>query len=167
MLAPVKGVGEISWRTPIEKNAFDVPIGEKVDLLLAVNAAALGAGAKFINSSLFQVNEQKYFASTDGSWIDQDVHRLWPTFTVTAVDSTTGKFQTRNAMSAPVGMGWEYLTPRAGEKIPGPSGSVGYRYAYDMVEDATLAARQAREKLTAKSVAPGKYTWCSSPTISD
>jgi TldD protein len=158
VLAPVKGVGEVSWRTPIEKNAFSLPIGEKVDLLLAVNAAALGAGAKFINSSLFLVNEQKYFASTDGSWIDQDVHRLWPTFTVTAIDSTTGKFQTRNAMSAPVGMGWEYLTPRAAERMPGPLGSVGYRYAYDMVEDATLAARQAREKFTAKSVTPGKYT---------
>jgi TldD protein len=158
VLAPVKGVGETSWRTPIEKNAFALPIGEKVDLLLAVNAAALGAGAKFINSSLFQVNEQKYFASTDGSWIDQDIHRIWPTFTVTSVDAATGKFQTRNAMSAPVGMGWEYLTPRAAEKIAGPAGSVGYRYAYDMVEDATLAARQAREKHTAKTVAPGKYT---------
>jgi TldD protein len=157
-LAPVAGAGEVSWRTPIEKDAFAVPIGEKVDLLLAVNAAALGAGAKFVNSSLFLVNEQKYFASTDGSWIDQDVHRIWPTFTVTVVDTATGKFQTRNAMSAPLGMGWEYLTPRAGEKVPGPGDTIGYRYAYDMVEDAAIAARQTREKLAAKSVAPGKYT---------
>jgi TldD protein len=158
VLAPVKGAGETSWRTPIEKNAFAVPIGEKVDLLLAVNAAALGAGAKFVGSSLFLVNEQKYFASTDGSWIDQDVHRIWPTFTVTVIDPATGKFQTRNAMSAPLGMGWEYLTPRASEKIAGPGGTIGYRYAYDMVEDAALAARQTREKLAAKPVAPGKYT---------
>jgi TldD protein len=158
VLAPVKGAGEVSWRTPIEKNAFAVPVGEKVDLLLAVNAAAMGAGAKFANASLFLVNEQKYFASTDGSWIDQDVHRIWPTFTVTVVDTATGKFQTRNAMSAPLGMGWEYLTPKAGEKVSGPGGTVGYRYAYDMVEDAALAARQTREKLAAKSVEPGKYT---------
>jgi TldD protein len=157
-LAPVKGAGEVSWRTPIEKNAFEVPIGEKVDLLLAVNAAAMGAGAKFVNSSLFLVNEQKYFASTDGSWIDQDVHRIWPTFTVTVVDTETGKFQTRNALSSPLGMGWEYMTPKASEKVPGPAGTIGYRYAYDMVEDATLAARQTREKLAAKSVEPGKYT---------
>src|SRR5688500_286227 len=157
-LAPFAGAGEVSWRTPIEKNAFAVPIGEKVDLLLAVNAAALGAGAKFVNASLFLVNEQKYFASTDGSWVDQDVHRIWPTFTVTVVDAATGKFQTRNAMSAPLGMGWEYLTPRAGDKIRGPGGTIGYRYAYDMVEDAALAARQTREKLTAKPVEPGKYT---------
>jgi TldD protein len=157
-LAPVAAAGEVSWRTPIEKNAFAVPIGEKVELLLAVNAAAQAAGAKFVNSSLFLVNEQKYFASTDGSWIDQDVHRIWPTFTVTVVDTATGKFQTRNAMSAPLGMGWEYMTPKASEKVAGPGDTVGYRYAYDMVEDATLAARQTREKLAARTVEPGKYT---------
>jgi TldD protein len=157
-LAPVVGAGEVSWRTPVEKSAFEVPVGEKVDLLLAVNSAALAAGAKFVSSSLFLVNEQKYFASTDGSWIDQDVHRIWPTFTVTVVDTATGKFQTRNAMSSPLGMGWEYMTPKAAEKIAGPGGTVGYRYGYDMVEDATLAAQQTREKLTARSVEPGKYT---------
>src|SRR5690606_33221457 len=39
-LAPVKGVGEVSWRTPIRKNAMEVPIKDKVELLLSVNAAA-------------------------------------------------------------------------------------------------------------------------------
>src|SRR5688572_2382175 len=82
-LAPQKGYGEVSWKTPIEKNAFDVPIKEKVDLLLGVNDAALKGGANYINSILFLVNEQKYFASTDGSYIDQDIHRIWPTFTIT------------------------------------------------------------------------------------
>ena len=33
-LAPVKGVGEVSWRTPIAKNSMTVPIKEKVDLLM-------------------------------------------------------------------------------------------------------------------------------------
>jgi TldD protein len=40
-LAPQKGYGEVSWKTPIEKNAFEVPIKEKVDLLLGANAAAM------------------------------------------------------------------------------------------------------------------------------
>src|SRR5690606_14607888 len=158
-LAPVKSYGEVSWKTPIERNAFEVPINEKADLLLAANAKALENGASFVNSALFQVNEQKYFASTDGSYIDQDIHRIWPNFTVTAVDKASGKFRTREALSAPMGMGWEYMVPKAGEKINGPQGTglVGYRYAYDMLEDAALAARQAKEKLTAKSVAAGKY----------
>jgi len=69
-LAPTKGVGEVSWATPIVKNAMEVPIKDKVDLLLGVNAAAMQAGASFIRSILFLVNEQKYFASTDGSYID-------------------------------------------------------------------------------------------------
>jgi TldD protein len=38
-LAPQKGYGEVSWKAPIEKNGFDVPIKEKTDLLLSVNAA--------------------------------------------------------------------------------------------------------------------------------
>ncbi len=158
-LAPVKGYGEVSWKTPIEKNAFEVPVSEKADLLLAANAKAMENGANFVNSALFQINEQKYFASTDGSYIDQDIHRIWPNFTVTAVDKASGKFKTREALSAPMGMGYEYMTPKASEKIKGPEGTglTGYRYAYDMLEDAALAAKQARAKLTAKSVAAGKY----------
>ncbi|MBO9658485.1 MAG: hypothetical protein J7527_06645, partial [Chitinophagaceae bacterium] len=42
-LAPQKGFGEVSWKTPIEKNAFEIPVKEKVDLLLSVNEAALSA----------------------------------------------------------------------------------------------------------------------------
>ncbi|RMH15308.1 MAG: TldD/PmbA family protein [Acidobacteria bacterium] len=154
-LAPVAGVGEVSWRTPIQKSAFEVPISEKVELLMAVNGAAMKAGASFVNSMLFLVNEQKYFASTDGSYIDQDVHRLWPTFTVTRVDPKSGKFKSRQALSAPMGLGWEYMAGRKEDKVAGPT--TLYKNSYDMVEDATLAAGQAKEMLSAKSVEPGKY----------
>lgn len=156
-LAPVKGVGEVSWKTPIEKNAMAVPIKEKVDLLLAVNAAAMKAGASFINSTLFLVNEQKYFASTDGSYIDQDVHRIWAPMTVTAVDKDSGKFRIRQGLSDPRGMGFEYLTPKAADKVTLPGGAVVYGNSYDMVEDAVAAAKQAKEKLKARTVKPGKY----------
>ena len=157
VLAPVTGVGEVSWKTPIVKNFKDVPVSEKVDLLLSANAAAMANGANFVNSALFMVNEQKYFASTDGSYIDQDIHRIWPTFGVTAVDRTAGKFKTREAMSAPMGMGYEYMDGVASEKLEGPAGMKLYRNSYDIIEDATIAAQQAKEKLTAKSVDAGKY----------
>jgi TldD protein len=158
-LAPQRGLGVVSWRTPIKKNAFDVPISEKADLLLAASKAAMDAGASFVNSLLFLVNEQKYLATTDGSYIDQDVHRIWPTFNVTSVNKDSGKFETRNALSAPRGMGYEYLSVNAADKVAGPLGlpTVNYRDAYDMVEDARLAAGQAKEKHTAKSVEAGKY----------
>ena len=154
-LAPQKGYGEVSWKTPIEKNGFEVPIKEKADLLLSVNDAAMKNGANYINSIMFLVNEQKYFASTDGSYIDQDVHRIWPTFFVTRIDPKTGKFETRNALSAPRGMGYEYLQANAAGKINGVTAL--YKDRYDMLEDAKLAAQQAGEKLAAKSVEPGKY----------
>lgn len=156
-LAPVEAHGEVSWKTPIQKDFKEVPVSEKVDLLLKANAAAMDNGANFVNSALFMVNEQKYFASTDGSYIDQDVHRIWPTFGVTAVDQSAGKFKTRQAMSAPMGMGYEYMDGLASEKLEGPAGMTLYRNSYDIVEDAILAAKQAKEMLTAKSVDPGKY----------
>jgi TldD protein len=161
-LAPQKGYGEVSWKTPIEINAFDVPIKDKIDLLLSVNSAAMKNGANFVNSGMFAINEQKYFASTDGSYIDQDIHRLWPIFSVTKIDKASGKFQTRNSLGSPVGMGYEYLTPKESEKVH--SQTTLYRNRYDMVEDAGLAAQQAAQKFSAKSIEPGKYDLVIDPT---
>jgi len=154
-LAPQKGHGEVSWKAPIAKNAFEVPIKEKVDLLLNVNSEAMKAGANYITSLLFLVNEQKYFASTDGSYIDQDIHRIWPAFFITKIDAASGKFETRNSLSAPMGMGYEYLDWRPQDKIN--SVTTLYKGRYDMLEDAKAGGRQAGEKITAKSVDAGKY----------
>ena len=156
-LAPTPGVGEVAWKTPIRKNAMEVPIKDKVDLLLGVNAAATKAGASFVNSMLFLVNEQKYFASTDGSYIDQDVHRIWAPMSVTGIDKASGKFRTRDGLSAPMGMGYEYLDGDASGKVVSPNGIVNYGNSYDMMEDAIAAAKQVQEKLKAPSVKPGKY----------
>ncbi len=156
-LAPVKAYGEVNWNTPIQKNSFEVPVSEKVDLLLRANDAAMQNGASFANSNLFMINEQKYFASTDGSYIDQNIHRIWPTFSVSVIDKASGKFKTRQALSAPMGMGYEYMIPKSEDKLQGPAGMVLYRNSYDIVEDAMLAAKQAKEMITAKSVEPGKY----------
>jgi TldD protein len=161
-LAPQKGYGEVSWKALVEINSFTVPIKDKVDLLLGVNNAAMKAGASFINNSLFMINEQKYFASTDGSYIDQDIHRIWPTFTVTKIDPKTSKFETRNSLSAPMGLGYEYLIPKEEEKIHGIT--TVYKKRYDMMEDALAAARQVEEKLHAKPVEPGKYDLVIDPT---
>jgi TldD protein len=154
-LAPQKGYGEVSWKTPIEVNAFEVPIKDKIDMLLSVNGAAMAGGASFVTSRIQCINEQKYFASTDGSYIDQDIHRLYPTFDITQTDPLTGAFESRAALSSPVGMGYEYLTPKDSEKVKGIV--TRYKNRYDMLEDAKNATKNAAEKLTAKSVEPGKY----------
>ena len=163
-LAPVKGVGEVSWATPFTKDWRTVPIKEKADLLIAANKAGLDSGANFMRSVLFQVNQQKYFASTDGSYIDQDVHRMWAPLSATAVDKATGKFRSRDGLSTPVGMGYEYLDGRAADKVQAAGGvTTLYKNSYDLIEDARLAGAQARAKLTAKSVEPGKYDLVLSP----
>ena len=163
-LAPVKGVGEVAWSTPIKKDWRTVPIKEKADLLIAANKAGMDGGANFMQSMLFQVNQQKYFASTDGSYIEQDVHRLWAPFQATAVDKNTGKFRSRSGLGAPVGMGYEYLDARPEHKLKAAGGvATLYTGSYDIVEDAKAAGRDARTKLTAKSVTPGKYDLMLSP----
>jgi TldD protein len=164
VLAPTPGVGEVSWATPIKKDWRTVPIKDKADLLISANKGALESGASFIQSLLFQVNQQKYFASTDGSYIDQDLHRLWVPFFATAVDKATGKFRSRSDLGTPVGMGYEYLDGRKEDKIKAAGGvATLYGRSYDLVEDAKAAGRQAKEKLTAKSVEPGKYDLVLSP----
>ncbi len=154
-LAPVKGVGDVSWNTPIKKNALEVPIKDKVDLLLSVNDAAMKNGANYITSILFLVNEQKYFASTDGSYIDQDVHRLWAPFFATAIGKAG--FKQRTGLGNPVGMGFEYLDGKEEDKIRVSGANIGYKNSYDIIEDATAAGKQLQAKLKAKSVEPGKY----------
>lgn len=154
-LAPQKGFGDVTWKTPIIKNALEVPIKEKVELLLGVNAVALDGGASFVNSAILALNEQKFFASSDGSYIDQDIHRLFPNFNVTKIDRALGKFETRKSLSSPVGMGYEYLTASANDKVQGVV--TRYKNRYDIMEDIKNATADATQKLTAKSVEPGKY----------
>ncbi len=161
-LAPQKGYGEVSWKAPIEINAFEVPIKEKIDLLMQVNDVAILGGASFVNSSIFATNEQKYFASTDGSYIDQDIHRIYPNFSVTKIDRASGKFVSRNGLSAPMGMGYEYLKARPEDTVPGIVPR--YKKRYNMLEDIKAATACLNEKLTAKSVEPGKYDLVLDPT---
>ena len=138
-LAPVDSYGEVSWETPIEINPFDVPMDEKVDLLMTINSEAEKAGADFCSSNMFFVNEQKYFASTEGTYTDQNIHRCWPTFTVTSINRDAGGFETRNSLAQPIGMGYEYIKN------------------FGLPEEAREAAEQAIEKHSAKPIEPGQY----------
>ncbi len=138
-LAPAEAVPEGRWRSPIETDPFDVPIEEKVALLLAANEAALGVqGARFVTSSMFFLREEKTFASTDGSYIEQTIYRALPQMNVTAVAS--GDFQTRLSTPVqPMGLGYEHVRNAK------------------LVENAPLWAEDAVKKLSAKPVQPGRY----------
>lgn len=135
------------WNTPIRRDPFTVAVEDKIARLLEINAAALKVpGVSFCNSSMTFVREHKLLATTEGSYIEQTLHRCNPWFTVTSVDRKRGSFKTRSSFSDPMGMGYEYVEE------------------YPWIEDATRAGEDAVAKHTARSVEPGKYDLILHPT---
>lgn len=126
------------WHTPIKKNAFEVSIDDKVNFLFSLNEKAKSLGADYCNSFIWAVNEWKYFASSEGSYIKQDLHRLWSAFDVTVVDKDTGNFESRDSFTVPIGKGYEYVEE------------------YDYMKDLEEAVEHTKMKHKARSVEPAK-----------
>src|ERR1044071_1013126 len=88
-----------SWKSAFEKDPFEVSINEKIQFLLSLNSTAMKTqGVTFVNSSMAFVNEQKFYASTDGSRIEQYLIRTDPNLSVTAVNRKSNDFQSRSAL---------------------------------------------------------------------
>ena len=63
-----------TYRTPVEIDPFTVPLNDKVSLLLATDKEARSVkGVKVAESSLAFIREDKTFASTEGSYIEQEI----------------------------------------------------------------------------------------------
>jgi TldD protein len=143
-LAPVKPVTG-TWITPVTRDPLDVPLEDKIALLLAANAAALKvANVRFVNSSLAMLRETKTLLTSEGTNVTQTMIRVGPEFSVTAIGS--GDFQSYDEELAPRGAGWEYVESL---NLPG---------------NAERWASLAAEKLTAKSVQAGQYDLILEPT---
>jgi TldD protein len=146
-LAPVAAYPDATWQTPVQKDPFEMPLPPKIDLLLQINEEALKVnGASFVSAFMLFVNEKKFFASSEGSYIDQSLIRSYPTFSVTSVDRATNRFYQRNALTAPMGMGYEYID------------------GYPLVQEARVAAEEAVAMHKAKPVAAGQKTLILHPT---
>jgi TldD protein len=146
-LAPTDVHRNVEWRSPIEVDPFSISIEDKVDLLFRANAAALAVtGVRFVNSGLSFLREDKLFANTDGTVSDQTIYRTSPNLSVTAVGAA-GDFQSRGSTDvAPRGLGWEYVL------------------SSDLVGNAPRWAEDAVQKLSARSVEPGRYDLVLLPT---
>jgi TldD protein len=131
-------VFETRWSAAVAVDPFSVAIGAKADLLLAVNAAARDAGADFCQSSFLAAREERLFASSRGSRIFQTRTRVEPRFVVTAVDKASGRFATRENRGPARAAGWEHMRDCG------------------LIDEARIAADEARQKLVAKPVTPGK-----------
>ena len=137
---------EDEWIMPMKKDPFAVSLDDKIKKLLGINSAAQKAGADFCRSSFSFVSEDKFFACSRGSYIRQKRVRSFPQFTATVIDKKTGRFENRRSFAAPRGSGYEYIE------------------RYDLTGEAERAAAEAKMKLMAKSVAPGKKDLVIDPT---
>jgi TldD protein len=139
-LAPTKVYTNATWRSSFKIDPFTIPIEQRADLLLRANAEALKVkGVRFVNSGMFFVKEDRNFASSEGSVINQTIVRVANPFTVTAVAPDNSDFQTRGNVVAPAARGWEDILEQ------------------DLVGNAGKWAEEAAQKLTAKPVEVGRY----------
>ena len=148
-LAPVEPhVGE--WKTPIKKDPFSVSFKDRAQFLLDMHAlgatAAMGGRKLTLHSELRAVREEKYFASSEGSKLWQEVTRIDPSTWATVVDPAKGEFATRALFVLPQGRGFEYVEE------------------YPYKEEIKQAAEEASEKITAIPVEAGKYDLILHPT---
>ncbi|HKP63069.1 MAG TPA: TldD/PmbA family protein [Polyangiales bacterium] len=127
------------WQTPLTKDPFQIPIEQKAELLLGVNAEALKVkGVGFARSDYYAIAEWKLLATSEGCYVQQQLTRVAPRFELTAVDAKRGDFETLLHPIAPRQAGWEYIEQA------------------NVRADARKLGEQLLEKLAAPSVQPGK-----------
>jgi TldD protein len=108
-LAPVEAYQD-TYITPIEIDPFEIAIPEKTELLLNINNRLLAysdRGIKKAYSFLNFTREDKTFASTEGSLIQQTIYRAYSGFGCTAV--ANGDAQSRNYERPPLNLGYEHI----------------------------------------------------------
>ena len=137
-LAPTKSYVD-RWTSPHDKDPFAVSIDEKLELLhnatvtIKKNPKVMAAfGALGFHS------EDKYFASSEGSSIQQYIIQVYPFLNATAVDFQKGVSRSRSYQVAPEARGWEYVP------------------AMNLGENAKRVADEVVEHLTAPPVTAGK-----------
>jgi len=118
------------WQTPYLKDPFKIPNEKKIEFLLKINQELLKVkGIRRAVSSMNFTQEDKYFASTIGSFIEQLIMRADAEYTAIAVGKEG--FESRSYRDMPLNKGYEYI-----EEIP-------------FLENAKVVAEEAVEKLRA------------------
>jgi TldD protein len=101
-----------SFHTQVERNPFDVPLAEKVELCLRADEALRHPDVKVTQAHVRALSELKTFVSSDGTELEQELVECGGGIEAIAV-STGGGYQVRSYPSAHVGSsaqaGWEYV----------------------------------------------------------
>jgi TldD protein len=112
------------YRTPLEIDPFSVSLEEKLDLLLAADAE-MGRlpGLRARRGNLTFIQEQKWFANSEGAFTEQTIYESGGGIQATAVGD--GEVQTRSYPTSfgrqQVTAGWEAVL---GWDLPGNAGRV-------------------------------------------
>ncbi|HPZ01758.1 MAG TPA: TldD/PmbA family protein [Candidatus Cloacimonas sp.] len=97
-----------TYKTPIKIDPFNVPLTEKIDLLLEVNRVMLAyEGIKQARSLLIMHKDEKLFANTLGTRLDLSTHFINPVITAVAV--TEDDSQSRTFDEGGRAIGWEWI----------------------------------------------------------
>jgi TldD protein len=137
-LAPVKAY-RLRWQTPHERDPFSVPLEEKIELIRS--AAAEVKKEKRVFSSFCSLtfrSEDKYFASSEGSSIQQLNLQTQGDVSATAVDAARTLSKSRQYTPPQVTGGYEYVPQM------------------NLVENAGRIRAEVIEHLSAPAVTPGK-----------
>ena len=132
-----------TYETPIEEDPFEVPLEEKIGLLLAADAAASRPkGVTFTETRYDARREWKTFAATDGSYTEQTLTHVGAGVEANAIEGD--EHQRR---SYPDGDG-------------GPFKAAGFEYirGLDLVGRAEPLAEEAVALLSAPQCPSGRFT---------
>ncbi|MGH2541317.1 MAG: TldD/PmbA family protein, partial [Ardenticatenaceae bacterium] len=135
---PVRSNG--SYVTPHRINPFDVPLSEKIDLLLAADRLMRGVqGIAITRGTMDFQREQKYFANSEGAFVEQTL--VESGCGISAMAAAEGEFQRR---SYPNSFGGQFVTG-------------GYEFIGEMglVENAERVASEAVALLSAPTCPGG------------
>lgn len=143
-LAPVPAF-VAHWASPMKKDPTTVPLSEQQALVQrVVDLAVKNKSVVNVNASVSMGYEWKYFASSEGSYIEQEIYNTQPQFSVTArVGDVT---QSRQFTAVPKTAGWETAEES------------------EMIENAERIAAEAEEFCTAKPIGVGVKDLILSPS---
>lgn len=140
-LAPEPVYDDVAWCSSYSVNPFDVPLGDKVELLEDWTRRLVAADAvDHASATLLQVQENKFYTDLAGTATTQQRIRLQPG--VEAFGSRDDRFDSMSSIAPPVGRGWEFVV-----------GDEGWDFDTELGELPGLLA----EKLAAPSVEAGRY----------
>ncbi|NBO46116.1 MAG: TldD/PmbA family protein [Actinobacteria bacterium] len=155
VLAP-EPVHSGTWISAYEIDPFEVAESDRLEVLTERSAALMSAGVDHVDAWVRQVRECTYYADSTGTHVTQQRVRIEAQWDATAIDSQSGAFETMSTTAPPVGRGWEYVI--------GGGATVGGARPWDWNAELQALPGFVREKLTAPSVEPGRYTLVIHPT---